>query len=254
MRAIMLLFAVACYFAFFGTFLYLVGWVGDFQQLPFAIGGFDGLPTTVDKGLSAAPGTALVIDVALIALFGIQHSVMARPGFKAGWTKIVPAPIERSVYVLATVVVLVVLFTYWHPIEGTVWSVENETARMAIWALFWLGWGILFIATWLLNHFELFGLQQAWYHMQGKEVPAHQMHTPLFYKYVRHPLYTGFFIAFWATPDMTYGHLLAAVGFTIYIMIGIAYEERDLLDLFGEQYAEYRKRVGAFIPGIGKKG
>ena len=249
----MMLFAVACYFAFFASFLYLVGWIGDFQQLPFAIGGFDGLPTTVNKGPSADMTTAAMINIALIALFGIQHSVMARPGFKAAWTKIVPAPIERSFYVLATVVVLVVLFHFWHPIEGTVWSVQNETARMVIWALFWIGWAILFIATWLLNHFELFGLRQPWAHMQGKEIPAPEMHTPLFYKAVRHPIYTGFFIAFWATPDMSYGHLLASIGFTIYIMVGIAYEERDLLNEFGDQYAEYRKRVGAFIPGIGKK-
>lgn len=235
--------AVAIYFAFFGTFLYLIGFVG----------GFAFMPTHVDKGLAASPATAAMVDLALIALFGIQHSVMARPGFKAGWTRIVPAPLERSIYCLATVVVLLLMFRFWHPIEGTVWSIGNETGRMIMYALFFLGWGILFVSTWLLNHFELFGLQQAWRNLRGTESPPPQMRTPLFYKMVRHPLYTGFFIAFWATPDMTFGHLLFATGMTVYILIGIAHEERDLVDVFGEDYLAYRRTVGAFIPGIGKK-
>jgi len=243
-RLVIMALALACYAAFFASFVYLVGWVG----------GFEFMPTHVDKGLSAAPATAALINIGLIALFGIQHSVMARPGFKAAWTKMIPAAAERSIYCLVTALVLVVLFRFWHPIEGTIWSVQNETARMAIWAMFWLGWGILFISTWLLNHFELFGLQQAWLNLTGKQEAPPKMRTPLFYKFVRHPLYTGFFIAFWAAPDMSYSHLLAAVGFTIYIMIGISYEERDLLAVFGQQYADYRKRVGAFIPGIGKAG
>jgi len=243
-RGLFMLVALACYAAFFAAFLYLVGWVG----------GFDFMPTSVNKGLSASVPVAVAIDVALIVLFGVQHSVMARPGFKAGWTKIVPAPIERSVYVLSTVVVLGALFHFWHPIGGDLWSIQNETAQLVLWVLFFTGWGILFISTWLLNHFELFGLQQAWYYLRGKEIPPHKMHTPLFYKAVRHPLYMGFFIAFWSTPDMTYSHLLAAVGFTLYIMVGIFYEERDLLALFGQEYAEYQRKVGAFIPGIGKKG
>ncbi|WFL76496.1 isoprenylcysteine carboxylmethyltransferase family protein [Altererythrobacter arenosus] len=242
-RAPLMLIAIASYFAFFGSFLYLVGWVG----------GFEFMPTSVDKGLGAGTATAVIINLGLIALFGIQHSVMARQGFKQAWTRIIPAPIERSVYLLATVAVLVLLFLFWHPVEGNLWSVENEAARMVIWGLFWIGWGVLFISTWLLNHFELFGLQQAWYHMRGQEIPPMKMRTPLFYKAVRHPLYTGFFIAFWATPDMTYSHLLAAVGFTIYIVIGIHYEEKDLLSAFGDEYAEYRRRVGSFIPGLGKK-
>ena len=234
--------ALVCYAAFFASFVYLVGWVG----------GFDFMPTHVNLGLEAPLVTALLVNTGLIALFGIQHSVMARPGFKAAWTRIIPAASERSIYCLMTAVVLAVLFAFWHPIEGVLWSVQNETVRMAIWCLFWLGWGILFIATWLLDHFELFGLQQAWHNMTGKSAAAPEMRTPLFYKLVRHPIYTGFFIAFWAAPDMTYSRLFAAVGFTIYIMIGIAHEERDLLDVFGEEYAEYRKRVGAFIPGIGQ--
>ena len=244
MRALMMLFAVGCYFAFFATFLYLVGWVG----------GFDFMPTHVDKGPAMAPATAALVDIALIALFGIQHSAMARQSFKDGWTKVVSPVLERSVYLLATIAVLFILFRFWSPIEGTVWSVQNETGRMILWGMFWLGWAILFISTWLLNHFELFGLQQAWLHLRGKEAAPPRMRTPLFYKSVRHPLYTGFFISFWATPDMTYSHLLAAVGFTAYILVGIAYEEKDLLRVFGNEYAEYRKQVGKIIPGIGKQG
>ena len=242
-RGLLMLVALACYAVFFAAFLYLVGWVGA----------FDFMPTSVDKGLAAPMGTAVVVNIALIVLFGLQHSVMARPAFKANWTKVVPPPIERSIYLLSTVVALYLLFAFWHPIEGVLWSVQNETIRLAIWVLFFIGWGILFIATWLLNHFELFGLQQAWLHLRGKDAAPMKMRTPLFYKAVRHPIYTGFFIAFWATPNMTYSHLLAAVGFTVYIMVGIAYEERDLLASFGEEYREYQRKVGAFIPGIGKK-
>jgi len=241
-RVIVMAVALICYAAFFASFVYLVGWVG----------GFEFMPTHVDKGLAAPPLTAALIDTGLIALFGIQHSVMARKGFKAGLTKLIPAASERSIYCLVTALVLAMIFSFWHPIEGFIWSVGNDTARMAIWGLFWLGWTILFISTWLLNHFELFGLQQAWHHLTGKTAAPSRMRTPFFYKLVRHPIYTGFFIAFWAAPDMSYGHLLAATGFTIYIMIGINYEERDLQAVFGEQYADYRKRVGAFIPGIGK--
>jgi protein-S-isoprenylcysteine O-methyltransferase Ste14 len=242
-RILVMLVAVLCYGAFFASFVYLVGWVG----------GFEFMPTHVNKGLSADLSTALLVNIGLISLFGVQHSVMARRGFKESWTKIVPAPLERSLYCLFTAVVLYLLFRFWHPIEGSIWSVTNEALSTAIWALFWIGWGILFISTWLLNHFELFGLQQAWLNLVGKEAAPSEMRTPFFYKMVRHPIYTGFFIAFWSTPNMTYGHLLAAVGFTIYIVIGIAYEEKDLLETFGDQYADYRKRVGAFIPGIGKK-
>ena len=242
-RLFLMLVSIACYAVAFVSLLYLIGWAG----------GFEFMPTHVDKGLSAPLGTALLVNLGLMALFGLQHSIMARPGFKAAWTRTVPAPIERSLYCLATVVVLVALFRFWHPIEGSLWTVSNEAARTAIWALFFLGWGIFLLSTFLLNHFELFGLQQAWFNLRGKTEAEPTMRTPLFYKLVRHPLYTGFFIGLWATPDMTYSHLLMAVGFTIYIVIGIAFEEKDLLDVFGEEYADYRKRVGAFIPGIGKK-
>ena len=241
-RSLTLLAATACYFAFFGAFLYLIGFVE----------GFDLLPSHVDKGLSGTVGTAALVDIALIALFGVQHSVMARPAFKAGWTKVVPAPLERGVYCLASALCLIVLFVFWHPIAGSLWTVENPALRFALYALSFAGWGIVFVATFLINHFELFGLQQAWHHFRGTQAKPPRFRTPLFYRWVRHPIYTGFLIAFWATPDMTYGHLLLAAGFTVYILIGIAYEERDLIGHFGETYSDYRKRVGMVFPGVGR--
>jgi len=235
--------ALLCYAAFFGSFAYLVGFVAA----------FDPLPTHVDKGLAGSLGTSALIDVALIALFGIQHSVMARPGFKAGWTRVVSPGIERSVYCLASALCLIALFTFWHPIEGTIWLVEGEMSRITIWGLFLMGWTILFIATWLISHFELFGLAQAWRHARGIEAPQQPFRTPFLYRWVRHPIYSGFLLAFWATPHMTYGHLLLAVGFSVYIFIGIAHEERDLVTHFGNEYSDYRKRVGSVIPGIGRR-
>lgn len=234
--------SAACYFAFFGSFLYLVGFVE----------GFDLLPTHVDKGLSASAGTAVLINLALIALFGVQHSVMARPAFKARWTRIVPPALERGVYCLASALALVALFAWWHPIAGSLWTVENPNGQFALVALSFMGWGMVFVSTFLLNHFELFGLQQAWHNFRGTRVPPPTFRTPLFYRWVRHPIYTGFLLAFWATPDMTYGHFVLAAGFTVYVLIGISHEERDLLDYFGETYAEYRKNVGSLIPGVGR--
>lgn len=235
--------ALLCYAAFFASFLYLIAFTA----------GLDQLPTHVDKGLTATPAVAALIDLGLIAFFGIQHSVMARPGFKAAWTRMIPASMERSVYCLAAAVCLTILFAFWHPIEGTIWSVANEGARMAIWALFLLGWTILFIATWLISHFELFGLAQAWRHSRRIAPSQQPFRTPFLYSWVRHPIYSGFLLAFWATPDMTYGHLLFAIGMSVYIFIGIAHEERDLVSHFGDEYSDYRKRVGSVIPGLGRR-
>lgn len=239
-RSLYLLIAAVCYFAFFVSFVYLVGFVA----------GCPALPTHVDKGLAAPPAVAAAIDVVLIALFGLQHSVMARPGFKARW--FVPAPLERSVYCLATALVLAVLFAFWHPLSGTVWAVADPTGRAVLWALFAAGFGIVFVSTWLINHFELFGLAQAWWHFRGHEPQPHAFRTPLFYRLVRHPIYLGFLLAFWATPQMSMGHLLLAVGFTVYILIGIRYEERDLVAHFGDTYTQYRTRVGMVLPWVGR--
>ncbi len=242
-RAVYLAVAVSCYLAFFAAFVYLVGFVAGF---PF-------MPTHVDKGLDGPVSVAVAVDIGLIALFGIQHSVMARQSFKVGWTKIVPNPIERSIYCLATAIVLGVMFWLWHPIAGSVWSVENQGLRIAIWVLFALGWLILFVATHLISHWELFGLAQAWRYFRGQEAKPHELRQPLFYRAVRHPIYSGMLLAVWATPEMTYSHLILALGFSIYILIGIHYEEKDLVGTFGDTYVEYRRKVGMVIPWIGRR-
>jgi protein-S-isoprenylcysteine O-methyltransferase Ste14 len=240
-RAAALLFAIAAYAIFFATFLYLVVFVGDFQ---FA-------ELSVDNGPGGAPVTAALIDTALIAAFGLQHSVMARQGFKRWWTRFVPAAIERSVYVLAASIMLMILFILWRPIPAIVWSLNPITHPLLtdlIWAAFWLGWLTVLASTFLINHFELFGLQQAWLHVRGHQPEAPQFRQPLLYKWVRHPLYLGFFLAFWATPELTVGHLLLAIGMSVYMLIAIRYEERDLVRLFGCDYELYRERAGMLLP------
>jgi protein-S-isoprenylcysteine O-methyltransferase Ste14 len=243
MRSLFLGFALVAYAIFFATFLYLIGFVGDLA----------GLPMTVDRGPAAPLASALIINLALIALFGVQHSVMARQGFKQAWTRTVPKPVERSVYVLFASAALIILFSLWRPIEGVVWDVTNPLAQTILWVLFAAGWGIVLLSTFLINHFELFGLQQAWLHLRGREAAPHMFRQPLFYKWVRHPLYAGFFLAFWSTPHMSYGHLLLAAGMSIYMLIAISYEEKDLISYFGRDYEQYRSKVGMLIPGIGRR-
>lgn len=238
------LYALASYGAFFIAFCYFVGFVA----------GFPALPTHIDKGIEAPTAIAVVVDLALIALFGLQHSVMARPGFKARLTRIVPAALERSTYCLASALALGVLYLFWHPIPQVVWHVEDANLRLLLWGLFLTGFAVVFVSTWLISHFELFGLAQAWAAMRGQPLPPKPFMTPLFYRAVRHPIYMGFFIAMWATPDMSMGHLLFAAAMTAYLVIGIRYEERDLVRHFGNTYVEYQARVGMFIPGVGKKG
>ena len=243
-RAFYLLFGVLAYLIFFATFLYLVAFTGNFPRVP----------VTVDRGGPATElFTAVAIDLALIALFGLQHSVMARPGFKRAWTRIVPEPIERSVYVLFASLMLIVLFWFWRPIPTLVWSVENELLAYALWALFGLGWAIVLVSTFLISHFELFGLSQIWNHARGAAAAPPVFRTPFFYKRVRHPLYSGFILAFFATPAMSVGHLLLALGMLAYILIAIVYEERDLIGLFGRDYEDYRGRAGMLIPKLGRK-
>jgi protein-S-isoprenylcysteine O-methyltransferase Ste14 len=237
-RVASLIFAIVCYAIFFATFLYLIVFVGDFT--------FAGI--TVDTGPQAAPATAAVIDVALIALFGLQHSVMARQGFKRWWMRIVPPPVERSVFVLSASIVLMILFYGWRPIPTVVWNVTSPVLNDLIWVAFWGGWGTVLLSTFLINHFELFGLQQAWFHMRGREAEPPKFRQPLLYKYVRHPLYLGFFLAFWAAPEMTAGHLLLAVGLSVYMLIAIRYEEHDLISLFGRDYELYREQAGMLMP------
>jgi protein-S-isoprenylcysteine O-methyltransferase Ste14 len=237
-RAAALIFAIICYAIFFATFLYLIVFVGDFV---FAT-------RTVDTGPEAAPVTAAIIDLALISLFGLQHSVMARQGFKRWWTRIVPPPVERSVYVLGASAALIVMFVFWRPIDFIVWNTSNPVLAVPIWLLFWAGWGMVLLSTFLINHFELFGLQQAWFHLRGRQAENPRFRQPFFYKWIRHPLYLGFFLAFWATPQMTVGHLLLAVGLSVYMLIAIRYEEHDLVSLFGRDYELYREQAGMLTP------
>jgi protein-S-isoprenylcysteine O-methyltransferase Ste14 len=240
-RALSLLFAVICYAIFFATFLYLIGFVGDFSVLP----------KTVDSpATSMVVGAAIIIDIALVALFGVQHSVMARQGFKRAWTKIIPRYIERSVFVLFSSIVLIVMFLFWQPIGNVIWNVQSAMAADVLWVLFWLGWGTILISTFLINHFELFGLQQAWDHLRGNEFAPPRFRTPFLYRWVRHPMMLGFFFAFWAIPQMTAGHLVLAIAMSAYILIALQYEERDLVTFLGPDYENYRSRVGMLIPRL----
>ena len=239
-RALTLLFSIVCYAIFFATFLYLIAFLGD---LP--------VPKTVDAPLTSMPREAkIAIDVALIALFGLQHSIMARPAFKRVWTRVVPPTAERSVYVLFASAALIVLFALWQPLGRTVWEVGANMRWLSyiLTAMFWAGFGIVLISTFLINHFELFGLQQAWLNLTGKQPEKPELRQPLFYRWVAHPLYAGFFLGFWSTPHMTRGHMLLAAGMSIYMLIAIRYEERDLTSLFGNDYMRYRAGVGGLVP------
>jgi protein-S-isoprenylcysteine O-methyltransferase Ste14 len=241
-RAAILLFSAFAYGVFLATFLYLIAFVGD---LPF-------VPRTVDRGLESAPLVAIMCNLLLILLFGLQHSVMARPWFKRLWTRIVPTAVERSAYVLAASLVLILLFSQWRPIAGTVWDYSGTLLELPIWCLFAAGWIIVLVSTFLINHFELFGLQQAWLNLRRRQAAAPELRQPLFYRWVAHPLYSGFFLAFWATPKMSFGHLLLAVGMSLFMRIAIHYEERDLTNLFGDAYRRYRASVGMLAPRLGR--
>lgn len=210
------------------------------------------LPITVDASIwpPLSPWLAGAIDLGLIALFGLQHSVMARPRFKRWLTRFVPPHLERAVYVLATCPVLLAVMLFWQPLPGTIWRSDDSLVAPLLWALYGAGWLLLVAATWMLDHFELFGLAQAWRHWRGKPAPADGFRMVYAYRYVRHPIYTGWLIIFWATPQMSVSHLLFAIGMSAYILVGIVCEERDLIAAFGERYRDYRSRVPALIPGF----
>jgi protein-S-isoprenylcysteine O-methyltransferase Ste14 len=236
-RLLIFVYGVVCYAFFFLSFLYAIAFVGD---LP--------VPKTVDSGVPGPVAMAVLIDVLLLGLFALQHSVMARPAFKARWTKLIPETAERSTYVLAASAALVLLYLFWQPLPANVWTVEQPGLRMVLVALFWAGFGIVLISTFLINHFELFGLAQVFANLRGRKLPEQAFRTPLFYRLVRHPIYTGFFLAFWSTPLMTQGHLLFAIATSGYMLIGIFFEERDLVRTFGEKYLGYRRSVPMLIP------
>ena len=245
-RAAYLLFGILAYLIFLVTFLYLVAFLGAFPWVPNNVD-----ITIIPLGLPLA--AAVSLDLGLIALFGLQHSVMARPGFKAAWTRAVPAPLERSLYMLFASLALILLFHLWQPIPGLVWRVHNPAAAALLWGLFALGWLVALLSTFLISLFELFGLKQVWSHLRRRAAEPPVFRQPFFYSLVRHPLYTGFFIGFWATPHMTYVHALLAAAMSAYMLIAIRYEERDLVGLFGRDYEDYRARVGMLTPRLRRR-
>jgi methanethiol S-methyltransferase len=241
---IALTYGAVSYLIFFGAFLYAIGFVGNFA-----------VPRSVDAGgPNASLVTALLINAGLLTVFAVQHSVMARPGFKRWWTRLVPESVERSTYVLLSSLALVLMYWQWRPIDGQIWTLETPVGRWALIALFWSGWLLVFAATFAINHFDLFGLRQVWLRFKNQDYTHVQFVVNLFYKYVRHPLLLGFVIAFWATPNMTAGHLLFAVATTGYMLVGIQLEERDLATVHGAPYAAYRAATPMLIPFLGGGG
>ena len=230
-------YGVTCYLMFLGTFLYAVGFVGNFL-----------VPKSLDSAPEMTFGRALLVNLGLLGLFALQHSLMARPAFKRWWTKLVPPPVERSTYVLFSSLALLLLFWQWQPMGGTIWHIENSTGRLLLYGLFTCGWLLVLVSTFLINHFDLFGLRQVYLYLRGKEYTSLQFATPGPYKLVRHPLYVGWFLAFWATPTMSAAHLVFALLTATYILIAIQLEERDLLAAHGEAYAEYRRQVPMLVP------
>ncbi|MFL0180223.1 MULTISPECIES: methanethiol S-methyltransferase [unclassified Mycobacterium] len=237
-RYLALVYGALNYLAFLAVFLYLVGFVGNFV-----------VPRSVDHGPPAPIGLAIVIDVALVALFAVQHSVMARPAFKRWLTRVVPESIERSTYVLASNLVLALLYWQWRPIPTTIWNLTVPAERTVLWGLFWIGWAIALASTFMISHVDLFGLRQVYLAWRAQPYSHIGFHARALYRVVRHPLMVGFVIAFWATPTMTAGHLLFAVAATGYILVAVRLEERDLIAALGDEYRQYRRQVPSLVPG-----
>jgi protein-S-isoprenylcysteine O-methyltransferase Ste14 len=238
-RAAVLVYGVVCYAVFFVTFLYLAGFVSNLV-----------VPKSIDSGTPGPIGAALAIDTALLILFGLQHSVMARPRFKAWWTRFVPRPIERSTYVLASSVALIALFVLWQPIPQPVWQTEGTLASLLTAGLF-AGVGMVLVSTLLIDHFDLFGLRQVVLYFRGRPYEEKRFMTPFLYKWIRHPLYVGWFMTFWITATMSAGHFLLALVMTAYILVAIPIEERDLVRALGEPYRRWRDRTPQFVPRFG---
>ena len=241
-RMIALVYGAISYLLFFATFLYSIGFVGNYL-----------VPKAIDSGVSGNIFDALVINVALLSIFAVQHSIMARPGFKAWWTQIISKAVERSTFVLLTSLILGLIFWRWQPMGDIVWSVENQIGVIALWTIFAIGWLVVLLSTFMINHFDLFGLTQVYDNFKGRETAAPKFMVLGLYKVVRHPIMLGFIIAFWAIPVMTMGHLLFAAVTTAYILVALLLEERDLVGELGDAYTDYQSRVPMIFPTGSKK-
>lgn len=240
-RMLIFTYGVLCYAVFFATFLYAVGFVGNFW-----------VPKSIDSPREVPLSTALLTDLALLGLFAVQHSVMARPAFKRWWIRLVPEAAERSTYTLFSSVALIVLFAFWQPLGGVIWDVASPAGRIALYCAFAFGWGLVLVSTFLINHFDLFGLRQVWLQLRGQPYRPLPFKTPVLYRYVRHPLYVGWFFAFWSAPTMTVTHLFFAIATSAYILIAIQLEERDLVAAHPE-YEGYRRRVPMLVPFLRRR-
>ena len=240
-RVAVFCYGFACYVMFLGVFAYSIGFIGNLF-----------VPKSIDSDPAGPLGVAIIVNVLLLGVFAVQHSVMARPAFKRWWTKIVPEPVERSTYVLFSNLALILLFWQWRPMGGVVWDIQEPVLCTALFALYGVGWLVILVSTLLINHFDLFGLRQVWLYFRGKPYTHLEFKTPGLYKHIRHPLYVGWFIAFWATPTMSIAHLVFACATTAYILIAVQIEERDLLK-YHDEYAKYRHRVPMFLPKFSRK-
>jgi len=239
MRFLVLLYAVVSYFIFFGVFAYFVGFVGEFL-----------VPKSVSTELEEYSAYALLINIALLLMWGVQHSVMARGWFKELISSVVPHHVERATYVLVSAITLAVFMLFWEPMEGIIWQVESEWVQQLIWGLFGFGWVMILVSTFLTDHFDLFGLRQGWLHFVKKTYTPVVFSQNIFYRWIRHPMMLGIVIAFWAIPVMTLGHLVFSIGMTVYVLIGIHFEEKGLAAHLGEEYTEYQKSTKKIIPKV----
>ena len=240
-KFIAFLYGIIAYVVFLASFLYAIGFVGNII-----------VPKSVDSGMAGPLTESFLINALLLGLFAVQHSVMARPAFKNWWTKIVPKSVERSTYVIIASLLLFLMYWQWRPMTASIWNLEG-TASMIVSVIFWIGWVIVLVSTFIINHFDLFGLRQVYMNLKSKELTPLDFKTSLFYKYVRHPIMLGFIIAFWATPQMSMGHLFFAIMTTGYILVGIYFEEKDLVSFYGDTYKDYKNQVSMLIPLPKKK-
>ncbi len=236
-RVLFFVYGVASYSFFFATNLYSIGFLGNLW-----------VPKSIDSGRVGGMWQSGLVNMLLLGLFAAQHTIMARKSFKTWWTRLVPQPIERSTYVLFSSLVIVLLVLYWRPMTGTVWNIHNQAGSFVVWTLFWSGWALVVGGSFLIDHFDLFGLRQVYLHLKRRQHTGTEFKTPLLYKLIRHPLYLGFIIAFWSAPLMTVGHFLFAAAMTVYTLVGIQHEERDLIGLHGSVYEDYRRRVPMLLP------